>query len=107
MNAQNDAETELWRLHAKLGSWSSVGNFIANKMGGSAKSWMAIANAVANGRRQPTHSLLVAIGLKHPRRRFSVDVPDWMDEAQEVAFRNMMRTAAQEAAVRITETKGV
>lgn len=98
MNAQNDAEDALWRLHAKLGSWSSVGSFIANKMGGSPKSWMAIANAVANGRRQPTHSLLVAIGLKRPRRRFSVDVPDWMDADQEATFREQMRQYAKNLA---------
>ena len=94
MDAQTDAARELNRLHAKMGSWAAVGKFIANEVGGSHKSWMAIANSVANGRRRPTHSLLVALGLKERRRRFSVDVPTWATPQQEIEFRSYMKSAA-------------
>lgn len=103
--ARKDAQEALKRLYAKLRTWSAVGAYIAQKSGrGSAKSWMVITNAVANGTRTPSHSLLVALEIVKPRRRWSCDIPDWMDDEEEEEFRAFMREFKQTAETAVAQS---
>lgn len=92
--AEQDAEKALHALQGELGNWTAVGRYVAAKVGGRPASWTATANAVANGKRKPPHLLLVALGLRQPRRRLSLDIPAWMDKNDEAAFRARMRETA-------------
>lgn len=103
--AQEQAKRELKRLHGKLGTWAAVGAYIAKKSGrGTGNSWMVITNAVANGTRQANHSLLVALGLAATRRRWSCDIPAWMDEEEEREFRAYMREFKKTAETAVAQS---
>lgn len=92
---QEKAVSALNKMKDRLGTWYAVGETIEKSAGGSADSWMVIANAVGNKRRRASHRLLVSLGIRKPRKRFSCDIPDWMSADEEECFRAMMRETAE------------
>lgn len=94
MGTQEDAVSKLKQLKEERGTWHAVGIYVSRRVGGSANSWMVITNAVSRGTRKANHKLLLALGLRGKRKRFSCDVPTWMTEDEEARFRREMREAA-------------